>query len=189
LKLLPKTINVKEVYVPKIEKKKDEETQAGEDENEINATQIVLDGTIYLLIFLGVCLVIFLLAPITYHKIWLSKASRNGAPDQQATAIYKHTHFILNQMGISRSNITPMNYALDIIDPKFKTQLAAFIEVYLKIKYSKEALTAEEFKLIEDFYPAFKQTILGQYSNSERFFNFLKPHRWVHYLINLNLSK
>ena len=92
-------------------------------------------------------------------------------------------------MGIPRGSQTPMIYARDVVDPKFGTHLEAFISIYQKLKYSGDEPTVDEVDFIRGFHSDFNNKVLSQYSTSERFLNFIKPNKWIHYMLNLNLKK
>ena len=89
----------------------------------------------------------------------------------------------------STSSTTALEYARDVVDPKFGTHLEAFINTYQKLKYSEDELTEKETHLIQNFYSDFNSKVLSKYSRSQKFFNFIKPHKWIHYMLNLNLKK
>ena len=92
-------------------------------------------------------------------------------------------------MGIPRGNITPLIYARDVIDPQFGTNLEAFIKIYHKLKYSDVQLTQVEVDLVKSFHSDFNQKVLSKYSKSQKFFNFIKSNKWVHFMLNINLKK
>lgn len=185
MKRFPDPIPIMEVHLPAIE---EEEIISEKEEENVNVTEIVSDGFKYLLIVLILLVLILLLTPILYYR-WLAiKSKNNSSTIRQAEYNYKNVHFLLNQMGLPRDKQTPLVYAKDIVDPKFGTDLVLFITIYQKLKYSQEKLTEEEKKFVQVFYKDFNQKVLSQYSTSQKIFNFIKPHRWIHYWTNLNLN-
>ncbi|TDY13525.1 transglutaminase-like domain-containing protein [Meridianimaribacter flavus] len=186
MKLFPDPITIMEVHVPKIEEEKlDDATK--EEEN--SAMKTITDWSIYVLAAILLILLVLMLLPICYY-LWLSKKAKNHSSiTKLSEANYKNAHFILNQMGIPRDHQTPMVYARDVVDPKFGTHFEAFVKTYQKLKYSEDQLTNAEVDLIKEFHSDFNQKVFSKYSKSQRFFNFIKPNKWIHYMLNLNLKK
>lgn len=186
IQLFPDPITIMEVYVPKIEEEKLSEVNKEEQES---AIKTITDWSIYILVLILFLLFILILSPLCYYW-WLSKKAKSNTSVVQLSQVnYKNAHFILNQMGIPRGHQTPMVYARDMVDPKFGTQFEAFIKVYQKLKYSEDELTNDEVNLVRSFHSDFNQKVLSKYSKSQRFFNFIKPNKWIHYMLNLNLKK
>jgi hypothetical protein len=186
MKLFPDPVTIMEVHVPKIEEDKLGETP---EETEESVIKTITDWSIYIVAFILLVLLILVLSPICYYW-WLSKKAKNNDSIVELSQVnYKNSHFILNQMGIPRGNQTPMVYARDTIDPKFGTNFETFIRIYQKLKYSEDELTPNEVDVIRGFHADFNQKVLSKYSRSEQFFNFLKPNKWIHYMLNLNLKK
>ena len=186
IKLFPDPVTIMEVYVPKIE-----EDTLGEDLKEEHESLIetITDWSIYILIFIFLLVLILLCLPITYFW-WLSKKAKQKASITSLSETnYKNALFLLNQMGLPRGFQTPMIYARDVVDPKFGTRLETFVNLYQQLKYSDIELTNNEVEFIKGFHSEFNQKVLSQYSKSEQFFNFIKPHKWIHFMLNLNLKK
>ena len=182
---LPDIINISEVHVAAIE----EEEEAEEADAASTIAASVNKWVTYLLIITAAIIVSLIVAPYLHYSILLSNVRSSKNINELALAIYKHLHFVLNQMGVGRGSVTPLVYAADKVDPQFQTNMAAFIEAYLKLKYSQEKLTEEETTIIKEFYPNFNDKVLSKYSARDKFLNFLKTNRWFYYLLNLNLTK
>jgi transglutaminase-like putative cysteine protease len=186
IKRFPDPLTIMEVHVPKIEEEKLSEPNKEEEESII---ETITDWSIYIVGFIILLFLILCLSPISYYW-WLSKKSKNNASIFSLSKVnYKNANFILNQMGIPRGYQTPMIYARDTIDPKFGTNFEAFIRIYQKQKYSEATLTEEENILVRNFYADFNQKVFAKYSKSQKFFNFIKPNKWIHFMLNLNLKK
>ena len=186
MQLFPDPLTIMEVHVPEIEEEKLGEEPKDEEESVIKT---ITDWSIYVLALILLIVFILVCSPICYFW-WLSSKAKNK---NSVTALfeinYKNAHFLLNQMGIPRGSQTPMIYARDDVDPKFGTHLEAFISIYQKLKYSGDEPTVEEVDFIRGFHSDFNSKVLSQYSTSERFLNFIKPNKWIHYMLNLNLKK
>jgi transglutaminase-like putative cysteine protease len=186
MKRFPDPVTIMEVHVPKIEEENLSEASEEEDDR---AIKTITDWSIYVLALILFILFVLCLLPTCYYW-WLSKKAKNNDSIVTLSQVnYKNAHFILNQMGIPRGHQTPMIYARDTVDPKFGTHLEAFINIYQKLKYSEDELTDDEIDVVRGFYSDFNQKVLSQFSKSERFFNFIKPNKWIHYMLNLNLKK
>lgn len=186
MKRFPDPVTIMEVHVPEIEEAALEKTP---EEEEDSAIKTITDWSIYIIALILLALFILVLSPICYYW-WLSKKAKNNNSIVSLSEVnYKNAHFVLNQMGIPRGYQTPMVYARDRIDPKFGTHFEAFIQIYQKLKYSDDELTQDEVDLVRGFHADFNQKVLSQYSKSERFINFIKPNKWIHYMLNLNLKK
>lgn len=182
----PDLVTIMEVHVPKVE---EERLSEDKEEKEDSAIKTITDWSIYILALILLVLFILSLLPICYYW-WLSKKAKNNNSIVELSEVnYKNAHFILNQMGIPRGYQTPMIYARDIIDPKFGTNFEAFIITYQKLKYSEDELNQEEVDIIQSFHSDFNQKVLSKYSKSEKILNFIKPNKWIHYMLNLNLKK
>ena len=186
MKLFPDPLTIMEVHVPALEEEK-----LGEDpkEEEESVIKTITDWSIYILALILLILFILMCSPICYYW-WLSNKAKNNKSVYAVSEVnYKNAHFLLNQMGIPRGSQTPMVYARDVVDPKFGTHFEAFVSIYQKLKYSGDKPTDDEVDFIRGFHSDFNKKVLSQYSKSERFLNFIKPNKWIHYMLNLNLKK
>lgn len=185
IKRFPDPLAIMEVHVPEI--REEELTDPNEEEDE-NIMKSITDWSIYIVGFIVLLFFVLCLSPICYYW-WLSRKVKNSPSIFSLSKVnYKNANFVLNQMGIPRGHQTPMIYARDIIDPKFGTNFEAFIRIYQKQKYSEATLTEEENKLVQNFYTDFNQRVFSQYTKTEKFFNFIKPNKWIHFMLNLNLK-
>jgi len=183
LKRLPKIIDVNEVHTTPIVK----EEEAEKDKNDESVA--VKKKFIYFLCILPLLLIIILALPYIYHRILLSKINSTKVLPKKANYQYKHLIFLLNQLGMDREELTPLNFAKFKIDPAFGTQTHEFITCYLKIKYSTEELTDKDKKIIQNFYPKTNHIILSQFKSKQKIFGFLSISRWMYFLIHLNNKK
>ena len=113
---------------------------------------------------------------------WLElQAKRSKAINQKAYYSYLASTFYLNQMGYVRNEMPPAQYAKEKIDPRFGTSFFAFMNVYLKTKYSNESLTLSEQNIINLFYKPFYNKVKKQLSFKERFSKFLNFYRTINF--------
>ena len=114
--------------------------------------------------------------------IWLDfNASHTKATRQKAYWSYIAATYYLNQLGFSRGGMSPAEFAKEKIDPEFNTDLTSFMHIYLKSKYSNEALTGPEELIAERFYHQFYTTVKEKISFKERFLKFLNFYRTINF--------
>jgi hypothetical protein len=129
---------------------------------------------------LGVLLGIIILLLATPQTILTYYKRRyKGAKNQEEAAYwaYQTAIYYLHMIGINRGKQTPMHYAKAIIDPQFGTAFTRFMNMYLKVKYAKQKLTAAESELVRTFLFPFLQTVSNKTSFKKRALGFLNPFR------------
>ena len=89
--------------------------------------------------------------------------------------------YLLNQLGFSRDSLSPLQFAKEDIDKRFKTNLSSFIQVYLKSKYSSEPISSSEDNIVTGFYPSFDRLVKSQIPFKQRFNKFLNFYRTINY--------
>jgi protein-glutamine gamma-glutamyltransferase len=137
---------------------------------------------VILSVVLALCL-LFLLLPaciMLYYRlrVRMSKNVENAMYWQ-----YKAIGFYMNQLGIFRGTATPFQYAQDIVDTRFGTQLSKFMTIYLKHKYAHQILSSSEADYASGFMHNFMQDINGQMKFKQRLTAFLMPLRALSYFI------
>jgi len=119
--------------------------------------------------------------PWLIFKWFNYKAKHTKAITQKAYWSYKAASYYCNQLGYSRNEMSPAQFAEEKIDAQFKTNFAAFMQVYLKNKYSKQALTSYEENIVKTFYTPFYKTIKDKIPFIERFSKFLNYYRTINF--------
>ncbi len=113
---------------------------------------------------------------------WLEfKAKRSKTDKQKAYYSYVAATYYLNQLGYSRDETPPAQYAREKIDQRFSTSFFSFMQVYLKTKYSNEPLTASEQNIVEGFYKPFYKKVKGQIVFNERLSKFLNFYSTINF--------
>ena len=131
-------------------------------------------------IILSCILFIFSLPWLLFR--WLDrKAKKATVIGQKAYWSYQAATYYLNQLGRSRKDVTWLVFAQEKIDPEFSTSFAAFMQVYLKTKYSNTPLTDAEKRTVLDFYRPFYNTVKSQVPFKQRFSKFLNYYRTIHF--------
>ncbi|KAA9038611.1 transglutaminase domain-containing protein [Ginsengibacter hankyongi] len=109
------------------------------------------------------------------------KARHTKAIRQKAYWSYNAAAYYCNQLGYSRDEMSPTQFAKEKIDAHFKTNFYSFMLVYLKSKYSKEPLTHSDENVVQNFYPTFYKTVKNKIPFRERFSKFLNYYRTINF--------
>ncbi len=168
VKRLPNPIPIDELKL----QTKTEEKKAKEKEKKTEETPFNWFRFLYLTlgVLVGLTLIIFLLPFLIGWVLHLKAKSTKGSIAQQAFAKHRALIYYLNQMGYAANSNGPHAYAKNI-DERFQTQLAPFMAIYQKLKYSTQGLTEAEQGVVTTFYT----TNLKQLK---------KQLRWKHQLLS-----
>lgn len=179
---LPDNIVVQEILV----NPEEEEELPAEEETSIR--EAVNQWINYAIVVIVLLVLALIMAPFV-HYLWIkSRYNSRAVATAKVVALYPLIQFLMNQMGYGRGASTPSVYAQNTVDTLLGTRYADLMKIYLKIKYSDEALTAEEASFIDGFYADFQEKFNAEFSVGTRVLNFLKVNRWFYYLINLNIT-
>jgi hypothetical protein len=179
LKRSPSPAPIDEVYINRKDslKKKDEKTQVTA-EKPVSAKSILLAA---LWIFVGV-IVFFLLLPsltMLYYRMRYTNAKGD-----KAYWGYRAASFYLNQVGIFRGDQTPMQYANKTVDPLTGgNAFTQFMNIYLKQKYAKQELNANEYAYVSSFLRPFIASVRRVIPAGKRFAAFLNPVRTISFFV------
>lgn len=172
---VPNPVPVDQVKIIEPEDKKKEK------ENENAQQQQPTDWIKVLWITLAVIGGFILLTFITPWIIWqYYNAKAKNAKDSKTKAFnsYRAAMYYLNQVGYSRTNAGPYEYASSL-DKQFNTNFASFSNAYQKLKYSSLPLTAKEEENVQSFYKPFIQTIRKNVPVKTRFSKFLNIYNTI----------
>jgi len=143
----------------------------------VSLTKIVWIGISILALFI---LLIFSF-PWLIFKLFNYKAKHTKTIPQKAYWSYNAATYYCNQLGYSRDEMSPTQFAKDKIDAQFKTNFTSFMQVYLKSKYSKEVLTSSEENIVQNFYLPFYKTVKDKIPFKERLSKFLNFYRTINF--------
>jgi transglutaminase-like putative cysteine protease len=128
-----------------------------------------------------------LLIPFIIYKWFSFRASSSENLLAKAYHSYMASLFYLHQLGYKRLHQTPMQFAYTNVDPKFGTSLSNFINIYQKLKYSKNPLTAKEEIIITNHLSDFTKNIHQKIPFGSRFKAFLKPALTLEFFTQPNI--
>ncbi|MGI8635801.1 MAG: transglutaminase domain-containing protein [Segetibacter sp.] len=137
-------------------------------------------------LWIGLGVIAFFIA-LLFSLPWLiwqyfnRKAKSNTASTRtKAYNIYVASMYYLNQLGITRENQSPQQFA-QASDKRFGSNFNSFPNVYHKVKYSSVPLTGKEEALVQSFYTPFIQQVKSNIPFKERFSSFLNIYNTLHY--------
>jgi len=181
---LPKPAPIDEIKIMETEQQKKERQQ------EQTKATTPFDWVKTLWIALGVIgfFIVFLFSlPWLIWQYLNSKAKSNAEPRKKAYNVYTASMYYLNQLGITRENQSPQQFA-EAADKRFGSDFNSFTNVYQKIKYSTVPLTAKEQQLTENFYSPFKQQVRNNIPVKKRISGFLNIYNTLHYFTKSKIS-
>jgi hypothetical protein len=179
LKRFPKPEPVDEVYLkrmpgdPKDEPRVVPKKEQTRDWRLMLFTALGILGGIIALLFLTPALV------LTYYKM----RSNSAHSKSKAYWTYRMACFYLHQLGYPRADLTPMQYARELVDPALGTSFSNFMNIYLKLKYAGQTLTAAEDAQVRAFPAPFFTQVRSRINGRRRFAAFLNPLRSVSYFV------
>ena len=136
---------------------------------------------LWLLLFILAIIGLIILAIPTLIYYFFRIKARTSAINQKIYYDYISTLYLLNQIGFSREDKSPLSFAKDKVDPFFNTDLAAFILIYQKKKYSDMPLFTWEEKLISLFYISFMKSVTSKITTKKRISFFLNFYRTINF--------
>ncbi|HSC52174.1 MAG TPA: transglutaminase domain-containing protein [Phnomibacter sp.] len=155
----------------------DEEKAALEPKQEIETPTDWQQVFLNVLLIAGIVLLVLFSMPYIIYRWLRLRAGGAGNNSQKQYWRYMATMFYLNQMGIERNSQTPMQYARLTVDKQFGTRMESFVQLYLKLKYSKQPLSEQEQKITDQFYPAVFATVSSQLKTGYKISHFLNIKR------------
>lgn len=180
IKRFPNPTPIDEVYL----KRKD--TEKPKDKQQTTQHEKPLPVKAILWAAVGIVAVLFLLFMLLPNMVmWYYKARHNASKTAGAKAYwaYRCASFYLHQCGIFKAELTPMQFAQQVVDPKLGTTFTTFMNIYLKQKYSKHALTDNEAMQVNKFLRSFLGQSKKNIAFKTRFAGFLNPLRTISFFV------
>ncbi len=180
IKKFPDPTPVDELYLKRKEVTKPKEKQ------QTNAVIKPVDYTkiIYLVcgsVILILLLIVLLPQLVLYYFIIRYKYAKAILNKPYWT--YRTANYYLHILGYLRGKLTPMQYARDIIDPQLDISYTSFMNIYLKKKYAKQDLNANEQQYVNTFLPQMLTTLRHKIKFKDRVFKFMNPIRCLSFFL------
>jgi len=181
VKRFPAPTPIDEVYLKKKETvQPKEQQQVAAQPKPLQVKKILLTTAI----IIGSFLLLLLLMPGLILQYFIARYNRAKAAGHKPYWAYRAATYYLHMAGTFRGNWTPMQYARETVDPQLGTSsFTAFMNVYLKTKYAKQALTAAEQATVNGFLKPFLQTASKKIRFKKRFWGFLNPVRSIGFFV------
>lgn len=171
---------IDEVYIHKKEVKQPEEKPGvTKTEQKWSYRDMLIVAGIVLAALLLLLLALPALVYI-YYRLRYRYAKDAG---NQAYFAYRLSAFYLHQLGLFRGDLTPMQYARTAVDPVLGTNLAGFMNIYLKQKYAKQPLTPAEEAAVKGFMAPFLETVRAKIPVGKRLKAFINPVRTFSFFV------
>jgi transglutaminase-like putative cysteine protease len=139
---------------------------------------------IVIALFATIILVILTAAfsiPYIIFRIYARRAKRISDPKKEAYYPYRAAMFLMYQMGYFRNELTPLQYAGQVIDKNLGTSFEAFTATYLKVKYANQELTNEDSQRILTFFAPFEQAIKSKIGFKKRLLHFMNIYNTLEF--------
>ncbi|MFN5168814.1 MAG: transglutaminase-like domain-containing protein [Cyclobacteriaceae bacterium] len=141
IKKFAQPVPADEIHIHRKEEKKDN-TAAGSGKKPARSIDWWAVARVAAYIALAV-VVLLVLSPALY-LVYLLLRVRLSHGTAQTDWIYRATLYRLHMAGIFRENETPLHYAQHKVDPVLRISFAAFMNTYLRMKYSARPVDAQE---------------------------------------------
>jgi hypothetical protein len=184
IKKLPTPVPIDEIKIMETEEQK----KAREDK--ASQTNKPFDWVSAMLITLGVIagfIVLLFASPWLIWQYYNTRAKGSSNARAKAYNTYMASIYYLNQLGITRENQSPQQFA-EATDKRFGTNFNSFTNIYQKIKYSKQQLNEKDVTAVGNFYPAFKQKVRASIPFKTRFSRFLNIYNTLHFFTKPKIS-
>jgi transglutaminase-like putative cysteine protease len=180
LKKLPSPVSIDEfrVEVKPEEPKPADNTPADKDSKKTLTLWFVIIAFVIVILMI---IVITLSIPYIIFLTYSRRARRISDPKKDAYYPYRAATFLMYQMGYFRNELTPLQYANQVIDKNLGTSFATFTATYLKVKYANQELTNEDSQKILTFYLPFELSIRSQISRKKRLLNFINIYNTLEF--------
>ncbi|MBS1773843.1 MAG: hypothetical protein JST82_13370 [Bacteroidetes bacterium] len=175
----PKPAPIDEVYL----KRKDTAQPEPQKQTETQSKPVNVKSILLTTAIVAICVLLFLLFLPTlvyyYYRLRYSNAKTEAKPYWA----YRTASYYLHMCGIIRGNETPMQYAKNVVDPALGTSMVSFMNIYLKQKYAKQPLNADEQKYVAQFLAPFIKTTRNKIGLGIRIKGFINTLRMFSFFI------
>jgi transglutaminase-like putative cysteine protease len=181
IKNLPDPLPVDQFHLQ--DTKKQSKKTASTEQNDQNRDGLspLAAVLIVIILFAVLAFIVVFSVPCLIFRIYSRKAKRITDPATQAYYPYRASMFLMHQLGYLRHELTPLQYATQIIDVELGTSFGAFVATYLKVKYAQQELTNEDSQRIMTFYRSFEQAIKSKIKFKKRFCRFLNIYNTLEF--------
>lgn len=181
MKDFPWPVIADEIYIQKkLPPKKEEDKKKAEEEKQ----QTVTDWTMVWYILAAICavaLITIVFFPLLYLARLRLRVWRAGTTRNRAEAVYRSALYTYHMSGEELKAQTALSYAEERVDPRFGTSFAAFVNAYLRLKYSGLPERDEDRTITDNFNAAFRKQVTGKLKGVRPFFRWFNLMRALRY--------
>ncbi|MBL7846293.1 MAG: hypothetical protein JNL40_02400 [Cyclobacteriaceae bacterium] len=181
----PVPIVADEIHIHrKEEEKKKEDTGGGLTKDEAKK-KITLEEIAWMAAKGAAAIVVLmLLFPLLFLLYRLLRISLAGHATSKADQVYRAALYRFHMAGYEREAETPLNFARTVIDPQLQAGFADFMNVYLRLKYSGQALRPEDKDVVQEFNKRIGPSIRTKTGILRAFVNYFNLPRALRYFQN-----
>ncbi len=173
VEMMPRPVPIDELHIDGKEQKKLAEFFKQDDKKPTKYLSIG-ELALILIVAIAVLLLELLLTPYVMFRYYRARAlSKKAKIESKAYYSYRTAMFLLNQLGCTRGELTPLQYAQEKVDANYDTAFAPFMVVYLKLKYANQTLNEQEQQRVSEFYRDFEPKVKAKHPFGFRFRKFL----------------
>lgn len=169
-----------EIYIlKKNEEKKTDKKEKGDQltkEEPFDWTKLAFYG----LMMLAGLMLTALLFPLIWLLILSGRVKHGSDSFSFSESVYRLSLYVYHMSGAELKAETSMEFAVRA-DAQFNTRFRNFVMVYLKLKYSREQITASEQNLITEYESAFRSKLNDALSAKVRIFRWFNIFRAIRY--------
>jgi transglutaminase-like putative cysteine protease len=180
LKHLPSPVPIDEFRLEVRKEKEKTEDNTAVNTGSKTAYNICVTITIFAIIIIITTMIIFSI-PYIIFLAYARRAKRIADPKREAYYPYRAAMFLMYQMGYFRNEMTPLQYAGQVIDKNLGTSFEAFTATYLKVKYANQELTSEDSQRIITFFTPFEQAVKSKISFKKRLLHFMNIYNTLEF--------
>lgn len=181
---LPKPAPVDEIKIMETEEqKKERQTEQAKTAESFDWVKALWIG----LAVIGGFIILLFALPWLIWQYLNNRAKSNTTPKTKAYNIYTAASYYLNQLGITRENQSPQQFA-ESADKRFGSDFNRFTNIYQKVKYSSVPLTANEETLVQNFYSSFIQQVKNNTPLKKRISSFVNIYNTLHFFTKTKIS-
>lgn len=181
LAALPKILPIDEIRILNTEKENKLKKQIQPTKTSYGLLSIIKS----LLIIVGLLLLLVFLLPYFIYLYFRYNATHEKLLKRRTYFTYTSAMYLLNQLGYSREEKTPLRFAETSMSSEFGDLFESFIKVYLKSKYSGQLLSKQDEAIITSFLPSFTKRIRSKISVYKQIIDFLHIYRTINYFTRL----
>jgi len=170
-----------EIYIQKKTPPKKEETKKEENKEQQESKTDWGRIGFFALIFAGIALIGLIFFPLFYFVLLLFRVSRSGTAGIRAERLYRLAMYTYHMSGDELQLQTALEYAQGRIDPRYGNHFVAFVQLYLKLKYSSYQASAADEELITSFAGTFRVGVrrkLNSFKSISRWFHLPRALRY-----------